>query len=233
VTILSREFKEIFSKDLTITPGDVAILWEANTYTPPFYKGKPLPSYMSTIKLIPFPTILAEGHVVPPENLIYSWSRNHRNIADISGYGKRYAFIEASGGTLKELLTLTVRDPETQSETKRTVAIDVVTPKILLYAGSPLQGIRYEQALGKTFALGVQETTIKGEPFFASNEEIVDGTSPLRWKQNNKNIPSLYRSVTLQKPETTGSSHIEASLENPKRILQFTQTGLTITYQGN
>ncbi len=232
-TILSRKLGEVFSKDITLTPGDVAVLWEANTYTPPFYKGKPLPSYRSTIKLIPFPTMLIDGRLIPPKDLLYQWSRNYQNIPSISGYGKQYSFIEASGGTREELLTLTVKDLESKAETERSVAISIVEPKILLYSGSPLQGTRYEQALNKSFTLGTQETTIKGEPFFISNEEIEEGSSPLKWKQNGKEIPSLYGSVTLQKPSTTGSSRIDASLENPKRILQFAQTGITISYQGN
>ncbi len=231
VSVMSRKLGEFFSKELLVNPGDVAILWEANTYTPPFYKGKPLPSYKSTVKLIPFPTLVSKGKNISPDQLLYEWKRNYRNVEALSGFGKRSASFETGGGLQEERLKLLVRDPNSGAQTEREVTIAITEPKLLLYAGSPLFGFRYEEALGKSFLLSNEETTIKGEPYFASKEELEDGSAPLKWSQNGKSIPSLNQSVTLHKPTTGGSSRIDASIDNPKRILQSAKSSITITYQ--
>jgi len=232
VSIDSRKYGKRLTKEVSLVAGDVAVLWEANTYVPPFYKGKPLPSYKSTIKLIPFPTMVAGGRVISPENLLYTWNRNYRNIKELSGYGKRFSVLESGGGIQEERLLLTVSHPETGASTERNIVIKIVTPKLLLYEGSPLQGIRYERALDKELTLGEQEVTIKGEPYYFSNEELLLGTSPVIWKQNRKEIPSLYNTIVLKRPSEGGTSRIDVSLDNPKRVLQSARRGLSVTYTG-
>jgi hypothetical protein len=229
-TIFSRKLGELFSKEIVLVPGDVAILWEADTHIPPFYKGKPLPSYKSTIKLIPFPTVLIDGKLIPPQQIFYEWNRNSKDLDSISGYGKRFAFFEAASGVRQERLKLTVKHLDSGAGTEREVLVNIVSPKLLLYAGSPLQGVRYEEALGKAVSLDEQETTLRAEPFFVSNEDLSNGSASLTWKQNGKTIPSLFRSVTLQRSEGGGASRIDATFENPARILQSVRNSLTINY---
>gem|GEM_PF-3489276 len=231
VTIDSRSLGRRWSRDLSLTPGDVAVLWEANTYIPPFYKGKPLPSYKSTIKLVPFPTISVRGRTLSPDNLLYKWSRNYRNIKEISGYGKRFSVLQTGGGAQQERLQLTVSDPESGATTERAVTITIAEPKVLLYGGSPLQGVRYERVLGSELLVGELETTVRAEPFFFSNEELENGSSPVQFTQNGRGIPSLYRTVVLQRPSQGGTSRIEASIENPLRVLQVARKGISIKYQ--
>ncbi len=232
VSIDSRKIGKRLTKETTLMAGDVAVLWEANTYIPPFYKGKPLPSYKSTIKLVPLPTMIAGGRAIPPENLLYSWNRNYRNIKELSGYGKRFSVLEAGGGTQEERLLLTVSHPETGAVTARNITIKMATPKLLLYEGSPLQGVRYERTLDKELFLREQEVTIKGEPYYFSNEDLLVGTLPITWKQNGKVIPSLYNTIVLRRPSERGTSRIDVALSNSARVLQSARNGLNVTYTG-
>jgi len=69
----------------TIEPTNIDLLWEANTYTPPFYRGKALPTYKSSIKVLALPS----GKNINTK-FIYNWSIDSlNNIAGSSGYNQK------------------------------------------------------------------------------------------------------------------------------------------------
>src|SRR5579872_1392699 len=63
-------------KTFSIVPASIDLIWEADTYVPPFFKGKPLFTDQSTITFIALPHMLRNGVEVNPANLIYKWSEN-------------------------------------------------------------------------------------------------------------------------------------------------------------
>ena len=63
------------------------VLWEAlDSHTPPFYKGKPLPSNESYIRAV------AISGSFNPRTTTYTWNRGGKTVASASGLGKS-AFI--------------------------------------------------------------------------------------------------------------------------------------------
>ncbi len=68
---------------LLLRPASVDLLWEgADSYTPPFYKGRALPSVNGLIRVTAVPAISA------PRGLSYTWSENDSVSQDNSGYEK-------------------------------------------------------------------------------------------------------------------------------------------------
>ena len=65
------------NKMLTINPSDIDLLWEAmDSYTPPFYKGKALPSTESQIKIVAYPNTSGLSNT-NQKNISYTWKNNY------------------------------------------------------------------------------------------------------------------------------------------------------------
>ena len=60
-------------KDFSFIPQDVDIVWEAETYTPPFYRGKAMPSSEAIINISAIPHFFTGGKRVSSANLVYDW----------------------------------------------------------------------------------------------------------------------------------------------------------------
>src|SRR3989344_4791386 len=62
-----------YDKTLTLWPSDLEVLWHANTYTPPGYRGKALPVRGSTITYTALPLMAAETGYYDLKTLLYEW----------------------------------------------------------------------------------------------------------------------------------------------------------------
>ncbi|MFZ2523593.1 MAG: hypothetical protein WAW92_04380, partial [Minisyncoccia bacterium] len=88
VTIQTRE-GFVLTKTAKIRPLDVDLLWQADSYVPPFYKGKAMFSHENQITFVAIPHILnSAGQEVNPKNLIYKWTKDSIVMDSQSGYGK-------------------------------------------------------------------------------------------------------------------------------------------------
>jgi len=80
---------QTYHKETVVIPATVDLLWQAYTYTPAWYKGKPLPSSTSDVKIVAVPYFkTAGGEMLSASDLTYNWNLNYKNIGSASGYGK-------------------------------------------------------------------------------------------------------------------------------------------------
>src|SRR3989339_2090015 len=71
---------------ITIKPSVMVLLWQANdSYVPPFYKGKAMPTLGSQIKIVAMPEIRNGTQIVNSKNIVYVWKRDYTNKQDDSG----------------------------------------------------------------------------------------------------------------------------------------------------
>ena len=59
-----------FSKTFTLNPASVDLVWEADSYVPPFYKGKALHAMQGRLKIVAMPEFVKNGARISPQNLI-------------------------------------------------------------------------------------------------------------------------------------------------------------------
>src|SRR3989338_2221189 len=71
VVIITTEGLTV-NKQFIIAPAEVDMLWEAQTYTPPFYKGKALPTYKSLVRVIAIPRF--NSVTSSPAKYFYKWT---------------------------------------------------------------------------------------------------------------------------------------------------------------
>jgi len=219
-----------FSDSITINPGTVDLIWEANTSVPPFYEGKALLGWGATFKVVAVPEISENGSIISPSNLVYTWSKNYSVDANQSGYGKNVYSDDGSinytqGGDIIGVKIAT-KDGEASSQGSTTVS--PVTPSLLLYEESPIYGILYNESLSQTTLSG-DSVTLRAEPFFFSNISSIIGS--LAWSMNGSAVPDFAgkQSLTLvRQDKNAGTSQIIASLQSQIATLQGAQGSVTI-----
>jgi len=203
------------SEEKTITPASLDILWEADTYTPPFYKGKALPASQSTIKAIAFPSFSEKNGPISESQIVYRWSRGIDIDEKNSGTGKNI-YLFTGGYTYNRdsiELTATSLDKSISAVKRRDVVIS--TPKILLYQNHPLGGILYEKSIGNSFQLKGGEFTLRTEPYFFSFITRNNNDAAFRWNINGESLeinPDNKSEFTLRSPET-GSGSVKLGIE--------------------
>ena len=100
-----------FSKSFTLNPASIDLVWEANSYVPPFYKGKALHSRQGNLKIVAMPEFVKNGKRTAPENLVYEWSNGVDVYQSQNGYGKSVLILNGSILGQTDKIEVLVTDP--------------------------------------------------------------------------------------------------------------------------
>src|SRR3989344_5968640 len=98
-----------FSKSLTLKPATIDLLWQSDSYVPPFYKGKALFPSQGNVVITAMPEFYSGSSKVSPSSLNYSWTVNDKVLQNQSGYGKQSIKVAgpALGTSINVLVTVT------------------------------------------------------------------------------------------------------------------------------
>lgn len=207
----------VASAELLVVPASVDILWEADSYTPPFYRGRALPSSGSSITLVALPHLVRAGGTkeIPSADLIYTWKSGGQILSGYSGKGKSSARIDSPllyGRTTITVEASTVDDALTGSGLIR---IEDGGPKLMLYRDHPLFGILWNQALGTTTFIPDTEMSFFAVPYFAPVSSIVSPLLQYEWHVNQASVPadSLQpNQITLSATSSSGTALVSLDL---------------------
>ncbi len=201
----------------TITPGDIDIIIEADTYTPAFYKGRPLPSAESYVRAIAIPHL---GAGVSPATLSYEWKLGENVLHGGPVKGK-----QATEFTLPlfdgSVLSVSVYDKAGTLVMKRSTTIQYTEPEVLFYEESPLRG-ESVRSLGNEFKLIGEETTLRAEPYHLDRTSAQSANRP-EWMLSGSPVASQNDdpfTITLRKTGGAGSAPIDFILTNTKKLFQ-------------
>ncbi len=225
-----------FSETIVIRPADVGLLWESDTYTPPFYKGKALHSYNGSFKVVAIPELFtAAGVKIDSKDLIYTWRKNGEVEGSASGYGKN-TYIGSQTSYLREGedISVEVSAPRDNVVASNSILITPLVPEVILYEKSPLYGIVYEKALKNTMRLTNEEVTIIAEPFSFSVQRRNVSNLTYAWTLNSSPLSDFANksSITLRRTSSAaGRANLTVSLQNTFKLLQGGNNGLTISYE--
>lgn len=235
--IKTKEGKTI-EKTLVIRPAGVDLLWEADSYTPPFYKGKALYGYQSLITVIAAPNIInSEGVKINPDNLTYKWTKNSKVLGDVSGYGKnKFSFSKSILSDPSEI-EVEVMSSDKKIKASGSIVLEPVEPKTIMYENSPLHGIIYDKAIAGEYKLSGNEITLVAIPYFFSKEDAGGQKIKYNWSMNGRSINDKQneRQVTFRNAEgAKGSARISVELrnENNSKELQSARTDALLNFEG-
>lgn len=220
-----------FSKTVTLNPASVDLVWEADSYVPPFYKGKALHPRQGVLKVVATPDFVKNGIRVPASNLVYQWSNGINAYQDQSGYGKNAVLLDGSLLGRDENIKVLVTDPVNNLAAQNFIDITPVDPEIVFYQNDPYYGDLFDSAIINSFGLKSDEVQILAAPYYFTKGDM--SLLKYNWQLNGQDITSLLSSMTaiFRKPEgETGQSSVSLRIENPDRILQQADRSLIMDF---
>ncbi len=224
----------IFRKNIVSKPAGLDILWQAvDSYTPPFYKGKALPTNEGIVKIIALPDFQVGTKTVTPKNVIYNWKRNFQPVTQASGYGRSSISIKQSFLLDKETIGVTANEPTEGATAKGTLIVKPYNPKIIFYKKDPLLGVDFNNGIDTSTQLSKNDTTVLAIPYFVSPRNVLDPDLEYIWKLNNKEIttPRVKNQLVLRGSSEPGIASLELTVESAKKLFLTVKKTITLNLQ--
>jgi hypothetical protein len=219
------------TRTTTIAPQEVSIIYEAESYIPPFYKGKGLFNKEGTVKFVAMPNMTSSSGVrLNPTTLTYRWIINDTVQGSLSGYGKNFYIYRGSilGDAVKVEVEVSSADGKTKG--RGIILTSPQSSEALFYEKNPLYGILYNKEISSNpFTLQDSEVTLKVEPLFLSSKSSLEYT----WAINGGVIPVPAQQDFVTLRNTTGqqgSSLISIIINNSTHLLQKVSASVPINF---
>jgi hypothetical protein len=224
------------NKTLVIQPAHLDLLWEsADSYTPPFYKGKALPARESTIKITAIPEIKNYGGSYhKPKNLIYTWTKDLNTQSGASGFNKQYFSFKHSVFDAEQRVGVTVTSQDGFSSANGSTLISFVQPFVAVYEEELKKGPDFGKELSQNTVSSHGKTSLVAIPYFFSVKDAVAKDISYKWNINNNKItpPGQKNKLTLQKSgEDAGSAGISVAIQSLTKIFQESSRVFNINLQ--
>jgi len=230
VVAITKEGLRI-EKSITFRPAGLDILWEAESYTPAFYKGKAMPAPESVVKITAWPEFIYGGEKISPNNLYYDWQINSKNKPDLSGLNKKSFTYKLSKLSAEDEIAVTVSSYNKTIVAEKRIKIKSVSPKVVFYQEQPLEGVAYNNALSDTVFLSENAIGLRAEPYFFSSGFL--NSLEFNWKINNKETIPDEKNTALDlrlENQDSGSALINLRIQNPLILLQSAENNLRINF---
>ncbi len=221
------------TKQIIFRPAGVDFMWEALTYTPPFYKGKALLSAESPVKIVAMPQfVTSSGTTLSSKELVYLWTEDDEAKGAESGYGKNVFITRGPIPFWDQPIEVEVSSLGNTLKVKEKIELSIVPTKVLFYEDSPLEGVSYEQVIQDERVLSKSELTVRAEPYFFSNIDRDLDNITYEWTINNTRLSTNKPTATFRPSEgQTGISRITLGIKNLAGIYQRAQDSFIINFQ--
>lgn len=208
------------NKQLTIEPSEVDLLWEADTYTPPFYKGKALPTFKSMVKMTAIPR--KNSYTSNPSSFYYKWTYNRiQNVGEALGMSS--TLIRAGWPNSSVPVTVNVSILNDEWKGSASVNIPGVEPKVVFYEQQPLLGTLFNKSLSTSVDGTGNTYALRAVPYFYSTDNYLNKDLVYTWMVNNAPVPTNPEPTNLELAKSgkgIESFNVSLRIQNPKRILQ-------------
>jgi hypothetical protein len=221
-------------KTITIRPTALVLLWQADdSYVPPFYEGKALPTPESEIKVVAMPEIKNGSSEVNPQNLLYTWQQDYNNQPDASGYGKNYFIYTGDYLDSTNNISVTASTLDQKYSADANLNITTIQPKILFYNQDPNLGTLFENTLSDGNKITGAEV-IQAAPYFISPKDIRIPLLTWNWSINDNAITVPIYAENLLPIQTqagvSGTSKIDLTINNSYKIFETASKEINVSF---
>lgn len=221
-------------KSVVLRPVTVDLLVDADTSTPPFYKGRALPVMQSTVRVVALPNFSTpSAGSVPASDIVFTWKRDFKTIPEQSGRGRDVLTMGGDHLFNSKGISVTAISAGKSLTAQGSAGIVVQDPKIVLYRNDPLLGIRYDRALSGAYRFSEAELSIRPEFFFFSLD--TDAILETAWNMNGRPfVTPPGRFATFRNNNgREGSASLSVQVLHTKKLLQTAATNINLSWEGS
>jgi hypothetical protein len=227
--IIETQDGRVIEKTTTIVPGSVSLVWKANTYTPPFYKGRALLTEEATLVVSAVPDIYdANGNKINARDINYTWRVNSKLDQAQSGLGRNTIVINKLYLDPSIRIILTAQSKDRKFGASEYIEVPYTTPVIALYKNDPTQGIDYSNSLSK-ITTSEKEMELYAVPYYFGVFTHNASDLAYNWKVNGEKTTNTKNSVVLRNDTNKlGLVNVSLDIENIRASFQNMQKRLII-----
>ncbi len=216
----------VYHKNISITPEDVSIIVEPNSSVPPLYLGKPLIPLGGTSRVIAIANLhSANGSVIPPSSLSYTWTIDGTRVVSVSGIGRTTVIIASPLQYRTRTVSVVVQNQNGNLTGNASLSLSPQEPSVRIYKHDPLLGILFDHALANSLTISSAETALYGASF---SLPTTNGTPLLQWFLNG-NFAQSGNTLTLR-PTGAGKGSARISLTASSGTLATANTTLSLSF---
>ncbi|MBI2030834.1 hypothetical protein HYT05_04390 [Candidatus Kaiserbacteria bacterium] len=210
------------ASSLSIIPTHIDLLVDSDSYTPPFYRGRALPSAGTQMRmqaLVYFKR--TDGSFVPPNSIVYTWSENGQIIGKVSGKGRQNVTLPSPVLYGTSVITVNAVSNDGLFSGSASIRISSIEPILALYENHPLFGFMYHQAMGEKTSIPDSETTFAAVPYFADIKNPNDPRLRYNWTVNGSVVPTdttRPSEITINADKSDGKATISLSLSHSSNV---------------
>lgn len=165
------------------------LLVDSDSYVPPFYGGRALPSAGSRILLQAMPYFKStNGSLIPNSDITFTWKQDDRVLGSLSGTGR-------SSVSLPAAILYGTSDIEVDAYSSdgtrygvATVSIPSAEVQLVMYQDNPLLGLELYRPLDSAATVPESEMTFAVVPYFAHVHNPNDARLTYQWTVNGSDI---------------------------------------------
>lgn len=236
VITIQKEGGGTISKTIVLSPADVDLIYEAQTYAPPFFKGKKLFTSEAVVALIAVPNFIgSNGSKISEKNLVYTWKINGVVQQSVSGYGKNTLTVKGQLIERPTTISVDVSAINSSLTASQSIQLKSTAPEVVIYENNPLLGVVYDKAISGTFLLERPQVDFEAIPYFFSGNTkdgfdlkykwAINGV-PVNTKSANENYLLLQNNQNQE-----GRALISLVLEHSQNLLQTTRAQLELDFK--
>ncbi len=231
ITLLSL----LFSTCFVLMPPNaeaqtVDILWEGQSYTPPFYQGLALWPNEGQVAVSAIAIIPGKSSA----SLYYRWSKDGTVLGSLSGVGKNSITFSDTILSLPIEVRVDVRDGEEGDilATER-VTLSPSDPEILVVEDSPLYGLMLNKAVLNNFSLINSEVSFSAIPLFHRTTTKNAPAISYLWSTNTGDARTGNRVTYRISDDSSGQAKIQLSITNKGVLVQPQPKNFNIMFNQN
>jgi hypothetical protein len=203
----------VWSAQATIAPTELDLLVSSDSYTPPFYRGRALPSAGTNLiaqALTRFER--PDGTLVPDSDITYTWKRDGEVLGTLSGPGKSSAVIPVMHLFTNDVIAVDAVSSDGLLSGEASAIMPSVEPVLDLYEDHPLYGVLYNNALRTPASVSESEMAFAAVPYFAQTGNPNDTDLSYTWRVNDTPVSSSATSpseLTINADNSNGQALID------------------------
>jgi hypothetical protein len=206
----------LLTAQATVAPTQLDLLIGSDSYVPPFYQGRALPTAGTDIIAQAMANFVrADGSVIPDSDITYTWKQDSVVLGQISGRGRSSVVIPLMHLYSGNTITVNAQSSDGTRASEAIVVVPLSQASVDLYEDHPLYGVLYNNAVGSSFFVPETEMAFAAIPFFTGARTPNDSALSYTWQVNEQKIPesvSLPSELTINAANSTGQAAVRVEV---------------------